>query len=385
MRYDFAVFGATGLQGKIVVRDLIENGHSVLMCGRDKARVEDYLKKYKKTGFAHIDAHDINGMASVLKSYGVDVVVNCVEDLGWNYVNISKACLKAGAHCVDLGSEKPVAVKQFAMHDDLKKAGLILLTGCGSVPGVGNVMLRHAAEKFDTIHTIKSGYNWKSNMNRFVVPFSIQSVIEEFMDPNVIVKDGKQMVINPMDTVTFLYRRGIGKQKSFSERHPENYTFFKYYKHKGLKNVMCYAGFPQHSFDRIQKLIELGFGSRVPVNFRGTMVPPIEFLTEVLKRVKVPEGYKETENLWVHLYGKKNGKAKVTKMETVVHTLKGWEDAYTNIDTGMPASIIAQMIKKEIIKDRGAYSPEGTVPTEHFFKELRKRSMSVYENGELIN
>ena len=55
MRYDFAVFGATGLQGRIVAKDLFANRYSVLLCGRDKSRVEDLLKKHKgKTGFEFI-------------------------------------------------------------------------------------------------------------------------------------------------------------------------------------------------------------------------------------------------------------------------------------------------------------------------------------------
>ena len=171
----------------------------------------------------------------------------------------------------------------------------------------------------------------------------------------------------------------------FYVRHPETHTFYHYYKNKGVKNVRFYAGFPKHSFDRIKTLIELGLGSKEPVNYKGKMIRPVDFLTQVLKRIKVPEGYKETENLWVHIFGKKDGKKKEIKMECVINTLKGWEEDYTNIDTGMPISIIAQMIKKGIIKEKGVFSPEGVVPPEPFFKELKRRKMKVYENGKRIN
>ena len=149
--------------------------------------------------------------------------------------------------------------------------------------------------------------------------------------------------------------------------------------------MRCFAGFPKHSFDKIKTLVELGLGSKEPVNFKGMKIRPVDFLTQVLKRIKVPKGYKETENLWVHTYGKKDGKKKEIRMECVINTLKGWEEDYTNIDTGMPISIMAQMIKKGIIKEKGVFSPEGVVPTKYFFKELAKRKMRVYENGKLIN
>lgn len=44
MKYDFAVVGATGMQGRIVTKDLVKSGYTVLMCGRNKRRIEDMLK-----------------------------------------------------------------------------------------------------------------------------------------------------------------------------------------------------------------------------------------------------------------------------------------------------------------------------------------------------
>ncbi len=347
MAFDFAVLGATGLQGRIVAKDLFANGYSVLLCGRDKSRVEDLLKKHKnKTGFEYIDANNTEGMAKTIKKSGADVVVNCIEDNEFFYLNIVKACIKSNVHCVDLGAEIPVERRMFALDGLLNRKKLTVITGCGSVPGVGNVMLGYAVPKFDSIHTIHQGYNWKSNINKFVVPFSIGTIMEEFTNPATVVKQGKFVKINPMDHMVYLYPRDIGKQKSWNEKHPEYFTFMHYYKNKGLKNVKCFAGFPKHSFDRINTLVELGFASKNPVKIKGIKVKPIEFLTEVLKRIKVPKGYKETENLWVKIYGKKNNKPKKMIIECVIHTLEGWEEDYTNIDTGMPCSIMAQMIKK---------------------------------------
>jgi len=108
-------------------------------------------------------------------------------------------------------------------------------------------------------------------------------------------------------------------------------------------------------------------------------------LIELLKRLKFPKGYTETENLWVYVEGKQKGKKKEIRMECIVPPLKGWEDAGCNIDTGMPASIIAQMIFKKMITKPGAWNPEEIVPVQPFFKELRKRKMLVYENGKVIN
>lgn len=383
MRYDFIVLGATGMQGRIVSRDLLENGYSVLLCGRDKKRLHKLINRFKKTGFEYVEMQNIEHVAGVIKKSGANVVICCVEG-DWN-LNALYASTKANASCIDLGSEIWMTKKQISMHEQLKRKNLISITGCGSVPGVGNVMLNYASKKFDRIHSIDVGFSWTSNIKKFVVPFSIQSIIEEFTEPAPLIINGKWIHKKPLDTIMTMSHRVIGKQEEFFTRHPETWTFYHYFKNMGLKNIRFSAGFPKHSAETIKDLIYLGFDKKTPIKVHGKEVIPIEFLTEILKDLKFPKGYKETENLWVKVRGKKNGKNKAMLMECIVPTLTGWEDAGCNIDTGMPASIIAQMIKRGIINQPGSYSPEAVVPTKPFFAELRKRHMLIYENSRIIN
>jgi len=379
MKFDFVVFGATGMQGRIVTRDLLENGYSVLLCGRGKSRIEHFLRKYKKTGFEYLDLKDINRATEIIKKSGASVVANCAEG-DWD-LNSLKACLKAGVSSVDLGSEIPMTKEQLKLDKEHKNKNIIHITGCGSVPGVGNVMLRYAAEKFDKIHEIEVGFAWDSNIKKFVVPFSIPSIVEEFTDPAPLIINKKMVNVKPLDSIVTAYHKSIGREKCFHVRHPETYTFYHYYKNKGLKNVKFYAGFPDHSFNVIKNLIDLGLASEEDIDYKGMKIAPVDFVTEVLRDLKFPDGYKEYENLWVEIF---NGN-KVIKMECLVPTLAGWEDAGCNIDTGMPASIIAQMIKTGVINKPGCYAPEAIVPPEPFFRELRKRKMHVLENGKIIN
>lgn len=382
MIFDFVVLGATGMQGRITTRDLLENGYSVFLCGRDRKRVEHFLNRYRKTAFQHIEATKISTIKKAIRSSKANVVINCMEG-DWNY-EVFKACTELGVNCIDLGSEIPATRKQFALNDDMKKKGIIGITGIGSVPGVGNVMLRYASEKFDRIREIDVGFAWDSNIKKFVVPFSIASVVEEFTDPAPVVENRHFKYKIPLKTVIKEYHKSIGRETEMFVRHPEQYTFLHYFEKKGLKNVKFYAGFPEHSFKMIVDLIKLGFANWNEIDYFGTKIVPIDFLTQMLKRLKMPKGYKEKENLWVRIKGKKNGKDKTILMECLVPTLKGWENAGCNIDTGMPASILAQMIKKGTITQKGCFSPEYGVPPHVFFKELKKRKMRVFENGRLV-
>ena len=65
-------------------------------------------------------------------------------------------CAKLGVNCVDLGSEIPVTKKQLSLDKKMKMKNVVGVTGIGSVPGIGNIMLRYASEKFDKINELSS-------------------------------------------------------------------------------------------------------------------------------------------------------------------------------------------------------------------------------------
>lgn len=383
MKYDFIVLGADGMQGRITSKDLLCNGYSVFMADLYRTRLEKILKNFENSVFTFVDLRDIEMTINVIEKSGADVVINCAEG-DWN-LNVYKACIATRTHCLDLGSHTDMTEDQLEMDKDFKKIKRTAITGCGSVPGIGNVMLRYVAKKFDSIDTIDAGFAWDSNNKKFVVPFSIESILEEFTLPAVVFRNGRWIKHIPLKTTITKYYKSIGHQQTFLVDHAELFTFHHYFKDKGVKNIRFFAGFPDHSARIIQTLIDVGLDGKKPLKMQGTEIRPVDFLTQLLKRLRIPRGYKESENLWVEITGSENRRKKTVLMECLVSSLEGWEDAGCNIDTGMPTAIMAEMIKNNVIKNRGSFAPEGIVPEREFFKELRKRKMVVYENGKVIN
>ncbi len=385
MKYDFLVLGADGMQGRIVTRDLLESGYSVFAADLYKTKIAKILARFNndRAVFSFVDLRDVEMTIKVIVKSGVDVVINCA-DMDWN-ANVYKACIETRTHCVDLGAWVEMTEEQIAMDPLFKKLKRTAITGCGSVPGIGNVMLRWAAKKFDRLESVDVGFAWDSNKKEFVVPFSMKSILEEFTYNPRFVRNGRWVQKRPLEVFREQYHRSIGSQKSFLVYHPELYTFHHYYKDKGLNNVRFFAGFPNHSLEKIYALIALGFHNEKPIKIEGASIAPIDFLGPALKRLRMPAGYTETENLWVEITGRKDRKQKTILMECIVPPLKGWEDAGCNIDTGFPVSIIAQMIKHRVITKSGSFAPEAIVPEKRFFQELRKKKLGVYEDGKRIN
>lgn len=382
MNYDFIVFGGTGLQGRICVRDLLESGYSVLICGRDPSGIQKLLKN-KRCGFLEVDLRDQKKIVSAILKSKAKVVVNCAE-LTFN-VAIMKACLTAKVSCTDLGGLQKVTHEQFKLDSQFKKKGILNITGCGSTPGISNVMVKHAIEHLDSIESINLGFAWDSNIKQFVVPYSMQSIFEEFTEFPVTFHDGKFVKEDRMRCVGIFDFRAVGKQTAYCIVHSEVYSFAKYFKHKGLRSIHYLAGFPEHSMKVIRTLIDLGLSSDKEISIRGQKFKTIDFTNAVLSKIQAPKGYKEVENIWARIDGKKNGTKKEIEMNCIVETMKGWEDAGSNIDTGRTISIISQMLYNGEISETGVHAPEGVIPVKPFFKELAKRKMFVYENGKKLN
>jgi saccharopine dehydrogenase-like NADP-dependent oxidoreductase len=382
MQYDFAVIGANGIQGKIVSRDLLESGYSVLLCANDDYGMGKLLD-YPKSDLALIDLRKMDRVRRVLKKSGATVVVNCAVD-DYN-LGVTHACLDLGLCYLDLGSEEPMYYEQMKLSEQFKSKRIVGVTGIGSTPGINNIFLRFLKPRFDTIHTVHLGFAWDSNMPVFVTPFSIDAIAYEFTEPAKLYEQKQFVHRMPEEATVSYYYKTIGKQRTCYTKHIEHHSFYEYLKDFGIENVAVFSSFPPHSYSAIKKLIELGFVSKEPIEVDGKSIRPLDFTIEVLRRIPVPEGYTEKENVWIKVFGKKDGVDVVQEMDAIAGTIPGWEDATCNIDTGFPASILAQMIKRGEIAEFGMFSPEDVVPPEPFFAELGKKKITVYDNGKKIN
>jgi len=380
MHYDVAVIGANGIQGKIVSRDLLTSGCAVLLCALDRYGLDSILD-HDRAAFATIDIRETELLRQELRNAGVRMVVNCALD-DFN-LEVMQLALELGLHYIDLGSEVAMYRQQQKLHQAFVDKDRLAISGIGSTPGISNIMLRYLLPRFDTIETVHLGFAWTSNLPVFVPPFSIDAIAYEFGEPATIFENGEFVEKSPEEPTGITYDyRGIGPQLTCYTKHIEHHTFVDFLHDRGIKNVVVYSSFPPHSYTTLKQLLALGLLSKNPVTVDGKTVRPLDYTTEVLRRIPVPPGYTEKEVIWLKVFGKKAGQQKCEEMDCLAGTLPGWEDATCNIDTGFPVSILAQMILHGKIPARGFYSPESVVPPLPFFAELIRRKLMIYDNGK---
>ncbi len=382
MPFDFVVIGATGEQGSIASRDLLESGYRVLLCGRHPDTLTKLLRS-KRARFANLALKDIRDTARVIQQSKSRIVVNCAE-LSWNY-HAMEACLQAGVHYLDLGGLHEMTKKQYRLDSRFRKKNLIAVLGCGSTPGIANVMTAYALEGLSSIDHIDLGFAWDSNVKTFVLPYSLESIVYELTVPAVVLENGQFKTTRActLEGITNFFK--VGKQATYCIVHSEVYTFHRYFKNRGLRSVHYKAGFPAHSHGVLETLMNLGFASKEPLHSPGGDFVPLQSTNRVLRSLPRPKNYEEIEDLWVKVHGSHKGKPKRVEMDCIVNTTPGWSMAGSNVDTGRTISVMAQMLHRGEIKGKGVTAPEACVPPLPFFFFFERRGMRIYKNRRVLS
>lgn len=381
------ILGA-GIQGSIVATDLCDKDLSpdekdVTICDYDFAKAKEVADRLGIKALK-CDVSDHDALISIIK--GADVVLNCVQ-YNWN-IDIMRACLIVGAHYIDLGGLFHVTKKQFDLHEEFKDAGLTAVLGMGSTPGTMNVMAGYAASRLDTVreaHAICACGDFTRTEAIIGIPYSLLTVMEEHtMDP-WILKDGKlQPVPAGSGKEMIPFSEPIGLAEAFYCIHSEPAQFARSFKEKGIQEASFKLSLPKEFEERIRFLADLGFSSEEPLEVGGQQVNPLRTMVGVVNRYlsrydDSNDGeLNDSDVLRAVVRGTKDGVEKEVIVESVIRTSEKWGFMAGALDTGVPPSIVAQMICNGQITERGALAGEQCVPPIPYFKELAKREMPVY-------
>lgn len=381
------ILGA-GIQGSIVLTDLCDpilspGEKDITICDFDFPKAKIMADKFGvKALMCDVTNHD----QLIQTIRGADVVLNCVQ-YNWN-VDIMRACLEVKAHYIDLGGLFHVTRKQFELHDDFVKAGLTAVLGMGSTPGTMNVMAGYAASKLDTVkeaHAICACGDFTRTNAVIGIPYSLITVMEEHtLEPNIL-RNGEFVAVPAGSGKEIIdFPQPIGTAPAFYCIHSEPAQFARSFKDKGIQEASFKLSLPEAFEERIKFLADLGFSSNEPVVIDGTPVNPLKSMVSVVNRYL--ERYDGSEDgelndcdvLRAVVKGEKDGVEKEIMVESVIRTSTKWGFMAGALDTGVPPSIVAQMLYKGLITERGALAPEQCIPPIPYFKELEKREMPVY-------
>ncbi|MBI2638012.1 saccharopine dehydrogenase NADP-binding domain-containing protein [Candidatus Peregrinibacteria bacterium] len=357
----FLVLGGYGEMGRITVHDLFETTRDrIIVAGHDFKKAREFTQSFKskRVQSAAIDVTKTKLLAALIKK--CDVVINATQ---YTYnLHVMKAALLAKKPYIDLGGLFHMTKKQLKLHSLFKKNRLTAVIGCGSTPGITNILAAYGAYKFDTIDEIHirfADHDFTKSSSHFTLPYSLATIFDEFTKPAAVFSKGKIKFVAAMtgrEEETF--PRPIGKVSEFYTLHSELATFPDSFKNKKLKECDFKVSFPENFIRHVKRLIALG----------------------VTKAKNPPEAKKpirDIEYVRVRMTGKRKGKRVRLVLDVISKSKPKWNASAGAYDTGVPPSIIAQMIVQWKIPHIGVFPPERCIDPAVFFYELKRRGIKI--------
>ncbi|MFQ6087079.1 MAG: saccharopine dehydrogenase family protein [Candidatus Bathyarchaeia archaeon] len=371
--------GGAGAMGTVTVRDLTESPDvSTVIVGDVSIERANQLKRLvgsEKLSVRRVDVSNRAGLVEAMKE--ADAVANATP----YHLNIQtmKAAMEAGKNLTDLGGVYYTTLKQLELNEEAKEAGITVVLGCGLAPGITDILAKYGADKLDAVDEVHIKYG-EVNLTPAKYKWSFRTVLEEYTTGPVVYQNGEYRKLPPFS----------GKQiVKFPEPIGERTCCYGLYSGvatlprtigKGVKVVDCLMVHREEDEQRIKVLNEMGLTGNKAINFKGVKVSPREFL---LRCAPPPDARaKDVAGAIVEVIGEKGGE-KARCIYSLVHPYheKYGVSALAYL-TGVPLSIVSQMLAKGEIPQLGVLPPEVSVKPEPFFAELAKRGIKINETIE---
>jgi short subunit dehydrogenase-like uncharacterized protein len=122
------LYGANGYSGRLILEEALKRGHSPVLAGRSREKIEPLAEKYRLR-YHHADLQDTVSVRRMLE--GMPIVLNAAGPFVATASPLIKACFETGTHYLDITGEISVFERIFALDRKARAHGLALLPGVG--------------------------------------------------------------------------------------------------------------------------------------------------------------------------------------------------------------------------------------------------------------
>ncbi|MHB2025679.1 MAG: saccharopine dehydrogenase family protein [Elusimicrobiota bacterium] len=376
-----AVLGAFGLMAEASLFDLAKNPIIGAIYAADISmdRAKSVLARMpnrRKIKPVLLDLRDTASAARRLRR--TDIVLNC----SWYEYNLKAMglALTLKAHYVDLGGLYYETIKQMRLCRAFDKNSRLAVLGCGSTPGITNMMAAAMAKDFDRIETVgiyDASHDPSFSEESFLPPFSIRTMMAEYEAPAPIWEGWRIKEVPAHSRAEIMeFKAPIGRVSLGAVIHSEVATLPDYFKNKGVKNLCFKIAYPVSVKRQLAIASGMGLSKSIPIRLNGASVRPLDVLTALAREnavAAVPAiTAKDFEVLRVKIVGTKNGRALEKTRDCAIRP--AGRIAAGTAAVGFAGSIAVAMIAKGSTQvPSGAFAPESALNEEAFFQEIRER------------
>ena len=125
---NWIIYGANGYTGELIAREAIRQGLKPTLAGRNKAKVEALAQELGLT-YQAFGLDNVEAVSEHLK--GFKLVMHCAGPFSATSKPMMEACIKAGAHYLDITGEISVFELAQSLNNQAEKADIVLCPGVG--------------------------------------------------------------------------------------------------------------------------------------------------------------------------------------------------------------------------------------------------------------
>lgn len=367
------VLGA-GRMGLGAVHDLVSQTDvtGVTVADADGAKARDIAARYgDRVTPQQIDCNDENAVVALMRGHAS--AISCVNY--WLNERLARAAIAAGTNFCDLGGNNDVVDAELALDSQARAAGVNIIPDCGLAPGMVAVLVAHGAQQFETldeIHIRVGGLpqNPKPPLDYQLV-FSVEGLINEYIEPARVIRDGKIVTVDSMTEVESLeFPRPFGTMEAFQTSGGTS-TLVDTFRGKVRELDYKTIRYPGHC-EKFKTMIDLGLCSAEAMTVDGVTVKPRRVLGDLLVK-NLPHDEPDVVLVRVEFAG---GGRRLT------YDIIDRYDPETGLSammrtTAFPASIVALMMARDQTTSKGALPQERCIPPDLFMEELAKRKIDV--------
>ena len=374
------ILGA-GRMGLGAVFDLAHNSpevEAVTVADAHFAKAEEIVKKVNspKVSAVELDVSDYEKIVSIMR--GHDAAISCVNY--WFNVSLSKAAIETNCNFCDLGGNNYIVAEQLELNEEAKKANINIIPDCGLAPGMVSVLAMHGAKRFNEIEEIHIRVGGLPQMPKtdlqYQLVFSVEGLINEYIETARVIRGGEITEVESMTELESLSFDDFPALEAFqtsggTSTLPE--TFLGNARELDYKTIR-YAG----HCDKFKTMIDLGLCSSEEILVDYAKVTPRKVFGELLTK-HLPADEPDYVLVRLEFVGKLNGETRKLRFDIIDK-----HDEVTGLSammrtTAFPASIIAQMMVRGEVSERGAIPQEKAIDSDKFVAELARRNIVIKE------
>jgi saccharopine dehydrogenase-like NADP-dependent oxidoreductase len=364
-----------GTIGSVIARDLLLSGCQSLVVAdvdpRKLRAIQAEHGKYIRT--EELDVSDEKALTRMMKE--ADVAINAAS-YRFN-LHVLRAAMDAKCNMVDLGGLYHMTLKELEYDKKARDAGVTAIVGMGDDPGTSNVMARMASWELDSVSEIKVRWGSSATGSEDVAfGFSVATCLDEATMKAMKFSNGRIVEIPPVSEMEEVkFPDPVGKQQTYAILHSELATLPRFI--RGVRNVSYKDSWDQATITVVRFLRASGFASDSTVEVDGKEVSPRKILLTLLS----PNEPKTAVGcLMVTALGRRTGgPAKVSYCLGPIYYSDRYRAPTTAYSTAIPASIVAQMLSKGLIDEKGVLPPESFTKSQvsYFLREMKARGLPV--------